>query len=182
MKRLKDLPLSDASNRDAETSSPERTTKKGGKRSGAGRRAFQIDSAELEKLCALHCTDQEIASFFGVSVRTIERRKKNPLFAETMERGRAKGRVSLRRSMWGLAMKGNPAANIFLAKNLLGYRDYFSSEQSGPDGGPIPVSVIDRLHQRRDRLAKERKEQDAAQISSEPPASLSEREPDAHTS
>jgi hypothetical protein len=47
--------------------------------------------------------------------------------------------LSLRRSLWGLAMKGNPAANIFLAKNLLGYRDVMSNEHSGPDGGPIPI-------------------------------------------
>jgi len=41
--------------------------------------------------------------------------------------------------LWGLAAKGNPAANIFLAKNLLGYKDYFASELSGPDGGAIQI-------------------------------------------
>jgi hypothetical protein len=41
--------------------------------------------------------------------------------------------------------KGNPAANIFLAKNLLGYRDYFSSELSGPNGGPIPIGAAPEL-------------------------------------
>jgi hypothetical protein len=99
----------------------------------------KIDTAEMEKLCALQCTDEEIASFFGVSVRTIERRRRKPVFAEAMARGRARGRLSLRRSLWGLAAKGNPAANIFLAKNLLGYRDVLSNEHSGPDGGPIAI-------------------------------------------
>jgi len=94
----------------------------GGKRPRAGRKGVKIDLAELEKLCALQCTDQEISSFFNVSVRTIERRKKKPAFGEAMERGRAKGQISLRRSLWSLAVKGNPAANIFLAKNLLGYK------------------------------------------------------------
>jgi hypothetical protein len=28
-----------------------------------------IDLAELEKLCAMQCTDQEIAAFLGVSTR-----------------------------------------------------------------------------------------------------------------
>jgi hypothetical protein len=111
----------------------------GGIRSGAGRRRVRIDLAEVEKLCALHCSDEEIAGFIGVSPRTFVRRKRQPAFIEAMERGRGKGRLSLRRSLWGLAMKGNPAANIFLAKNLLGYRDVMSNEHSGPDGGPIPI-------------------------------------------
>lgn len=113
----------------------------GGARSGAGRKRVQIDPVELEKLCGLHCTDEEIAGFLGVSVRTLERRKRTPAFAEAMGRGRARGRLSLRRSLWGLALKGNPAANIFLAKNLLGYRDVLSNEHSGPDGGPIPIDA-----------------------------------------
>ena len=58
-----------------------------------------------------------------------------------MERGKAQGRLSLRRNLWGLAKKGNPAANIFLAKNLLGYRDVVSNEHSGPGGGAIPIDA-----------------------------------------
>src|SRR5215469_6397616 len=69
----------------------------GGKRSGSGRKPVKIDLDELEKLCALQCTDQELACFFGVDVRTIERRKKKPAFAAAIERGRAKGKLSVRR-------------------------------------------------------------------------------------
>ena len=36
----------------------------------------KIDLVELEKLCGMQCTDEEIAAFFGVSKRTIERRRK----------------------------------------------------------------------------------------------------------
>src|SRR5579872_442485 len=117
----------------------------GGKRNGSGRKAVNINLEELEKLCALQCTDAEIASFFSVSVRTIERRKKQPAFAEAIERGKARGRLSLRRHLFGLAAKGNPAANIFLAKNLLGYKDSFSNEHSGPDGGPILIGPAPEL-------------------------------------
>jgi hypothetical protein len=35
----------------------------------------KIDLAELEKLCVMQCTDDEVAAFFGVSTRTIERRR-----------------------------------------------------------------------------------------------------------
>ena len=103
----------------------------GGKRSGSGRKSVNINLAELEKLCGLQCTDEEVASFFSVSVRTIERRKRQPAFGEAMARGKARGRLSLRRSLWGLAAQGNPAANIFLSKNLLGYKDVQSNEHSG---------------------------------------------------
>ena len=111
----------------------------GGKRDGAGRKSARIDLGELEKLCALQCTDEDLAAFFGVTVRTIERRRQKHAFAAVMERGRAKGRLSVRRLLFTQANNGNTAASIFLAKNLLGYRDVRSNQHSGPDGGPIPI-------------------------------------------
>jgi len=114
---------------------------KGGARPRAGRKAVKIDLEQVEKLGGLQCTDNELAAFLGVSARTIERRKTQPAFSEALARGKAKGLVTLRRNLWALAARGNPAANIFLAKNLLGYKDFFSNELSGPNGGPI---VIDR--------------------------------------
>src|ERR1700676_4974841 len=99
----------------------------------------KIDLAELEKLCGMQCTDEEIAAFFGISIRTIERRRQVERFREVMEHAKAKGRVSVRRNLFRLAGGGNVAAAIFLAKNLLGYRDVFSNEHSGPNGGPIPI-------------------------------------------
>jgi len=111
----------------------------GGKRDGAGRKSARIDLGELEKLCALQCTDEDLAAFFGVTVRTIEGRRQKPAFAAAMESGRAKGRLSVRRSLFAQAANGNTAASIFLAKNLLGYRDVRNNQLSGPDGGPIPL-------------------------------------------
>src|ERR1700689_1662809 len=113
---------------------------KGGKRPQAGRKPVNIDLEQVEKLAAIQCTEAEIASGLGVGVRTIERRKQQPDFAEAMDRGKARGRVSLRRNLWSLANKGQPAANIFLAKNLLGYKDYVANELSGPDGSPIATT------------------------------------------
>jgi hypothetical protein len=118
----------------------------GGQRPGAGRKKVNIDLEQVEKLCALQCTDEELAAYFSVSPRTIERRKSQPAFAEAIERGKARGRVSLRRNLWGLAAKGNPAANIFLAKNLLGYKDYFANELSGPNGDPIAIGPAPELN------------------------------------
>jgi hypothetical protein len=119
----------------------------GGARHGSGRKRVNIDAGELEKLCALQCTDAEIAAWFGVSTRTIERRRRVAPFGEAMERGKAKGKLSLRRSLWRLASGGNPAANIFLAKNLLGYRDVVNTEHSGIAGGPIQLAARPDLSQ-----------------------------------
>jgi hypothetical protein len=62
---------------------------------GAGHKPAEIDLIELEKLCSLHCTDQEIAWWFGVSVRTIESRRRQRPFAEVIERGKAQVRSGL---------------------------------------------------------------------------------------
>src|SRR4029078_763923 len=91
----------------------------------------KIDMAELEKLCGMQCTDEEIAAFFGVSTRTIERRRKVEKFREALDQGKAKGRISVRRNLFKLANAGNVAAAIFLSKNLLGYRDVVNTEHTG---------------------------------------------------
>jgi hypothetical protein len=106
-----------------------------------------IDLVELEKLCGMQCTDEEIAAFFCVSSRTIARRRKVKRFSEVMDRAKAKGRVSVRRSLFRLAGAGNIAAAIFLAKNLLGYRDVVNTEHTGLAGGPIQIAAKPDLSQ-----------------------------------
>src|SRR5215469_2583964 len=102
-----------------------------------GRPKTKIDFVELEKLYGLQCTDREAAAFLGVSTRTIERRRREKKFAEAIDRAKAKGQVSVRRHLFRLAAAGNVAAVIFLAKNVLGYRDVVSNEHSGPNGSAI---------------------------------------------
>jgi hypothetical protein len=103
----------------------------------------KIDLVELEKLYGLQCTDKEAAAFLGISVRTLERRRKEKKFGEAADAAKAKGRVSLRRLLFRSASSGNIAAIIFLAKNLLGYRDVINTEHSGLDGAPIQISAPD---------------------------------------
>lgn len=83
----------------------------------------EIDLAELEKLSALQCTDEEIAAWFNVSTRTIERRRKEKSFVEVMERGKARGRVSIRRMQMKLLEEGNGTMGVWLGKNVLGQAD-----------------------------------------------------------
>jgi hypothetical protein len=114
-----------------------------------GRPKLRIDITELEKLYQLQCTDKEVAAFLGISVKTLERRKKVEKFADAMDGAKAKGRVSVRRMLFTLGAKGNVAAAIFLAKNLLGYKDVVANELSGPNGAPIaigPAPELERLN------------------------------------
>lgn len=117
------------------------TNMPGGTRPGAGRKTVHIDLVELEKLCSLHCTDEEIADWFGVSTRTIESRRKQPQFAKVMRRGKAKGRISVRRQQMKLMEAGNAAMGIWLGKQLLGQRDVTPIELSGPNGEPVQFSL-----------------------------------------
>jgi hypothetical protein len=118
----------------------------------------KIDLMELEKLCGMQCTDEEIAAFFNISTRTIERRRKVKRFSEIMGNARAKGRVSVRRSLFRMAAKDNVAAAIFLSKNLLGYRDVVNTEHSGLAGGPIQIAAKPNLSQLTDEELKQLRE------------------------
>jgi len=80
----------------------------------------EIDLVELEKLCHLGCTDEEIAAWFGVSPRTISRRRQEPEFAEVIQRGKARGRISVRRMQMKLLEQGNASMGIWLGRQLLG--------------------------------------------------------------
>jgi hypothetical protein len=109
------------------------------KKEKVGRKPAPIDLLELEKLCSLDCTDQELADWFGVSTRTIETRKKRREFAEAMQRGRSKGRISVRRAQMKMLETGNGTMGVWLGKQILGQRDRITTEHVGAGGGPIQV-------------------------------------------
>jgi hypothetical protein len=113
----------------------------GGARPRSGRKAIAIDLVELEKLCSLQCTHQELAAWFNVSTRTIESRRKQPQFAAVMNRGTAKGRISVRRAQMKLLEAGNGTMGVWLGKQLLGQRDVVPIELSGPSGEAVQISL-----------------------------------------
>ena len=100
----------------------------------------QLDMAELEKLAAMQCTDEEIAAWFGVTTRTIERRRKTRAFQEALERGKAKGRVSMRRMQLKLLEQGNATMGVWLGKQYLGQTDEVTHHMHG--GNEASLSVI----------------------------------------
>ena len=90
-----------------------------------GRPRREIKQDSFEKLCAMFCTEEEIAGFFECSVDTIERwakRTYDKSFAEIYAEKKQGGKISLRRAQFRLAEK-SAAMAIFLGKNYLGQKD-----------------------------------------------------------
>ena len=85
----------------------------------------KISKKIFENLCALQCTEEEIADAFDASADTILRwckREYGKSFAEVFAQKRNKGRISLRRMQWRLAKTSAPMA-IWLGKQFLGQKD-----------------------------------------------------------
>ena len=75
----------------------------------------EIDEELLYKLASIHCTMQEMVDIIGVSEDTLKRR-----FAHIIAKGKAEGKMRLRRKQIEVAMSGNAVMLIFLGKALLG--------------------------------------------------------------
>lgn len=89
-----------------------------------GRPKAKIDPHQVEQLSAIFCTPEEIAAVLGCSRDTLDRR-----FAKEIQAGKAKGRMSLRRAQYKVAVtKETPAMLIWLGKNNLGQKDKSDEE------------------------------------------------------
>ncbi len=95
-----------------------------------GRPKIEINEDQLEKLSSILCTMEEMASFFGCSVDTLERN-----FADTIKKGKDKGKMSLRRLQWEKAQTGNTTMLIWLGKQILGQRDKIETSENNE---PLP--------------------------------------------
>lgn len=97
----------------------------------AGRPKFKIDYDTVKKLASIMCTQQEIASFLGCSVDTLQR---DQTFCDIYKEGKEHGKMSLRRMQWKLAEKSYAMA-IFLGKQYLEQRDTY--EYKAEDNGVL---------------------------------------------
>lgn len=107
-----------------------------------GRPKIEIDQKQFEGLCAIFCTEEEIADFFDCSVDTIGRwckRTYDLTFAEVYKKKSAKGKASLRRMQYKAAESGNISMLIFLGKNYLGQTDRPEIEQTNNNDISITV-------------------------------------------
>jgi hypothetical protein len=137
---------------------------------------YQPDYAkQAEKLCLLGATDQEIADFFEVEVRTVYRWKGQfPEFCQALKAGKDQADERVERSLYQQAIgyeqdevkifmpagaegpvyapfrakvAPNVTAAIFWLKNRRGseWRDKTQQELSGPGGGPVAMEVVTRV-------------------------------------
>ena len=102
------------------------------KKNKVGRPKIKIDEKVLENLAGILCTNEEIASFFNCSSDTLTRN-----FAESIKKGRDKGKISIRRLQYEKAQTGNTTMLIWLGKQLLGQKDKIETSE---DKQPLPWS------------------------------------------
>ena len=107
----------------------------------------KINKDQFEKLCALQCTEQEIASFFDVSVDSLERfckREYDCRFAEVFKKKRDVGKISLRRTQFKQAEKSTSMA-IWLGKQYLGQTDHVNVNTNLVQDEKDPLSLAFEL-------------------------------------
>lgn len=90
-----------------------------------GRPRKEINEKQFKNLCAMQCTEEEIAAWFDCSIDTINNWCKQTFgntFSDTYKVFSANGKISLRRAQMKLAEK-SAAMAIFLGKNMLNQTD-----------------------------------------------------------
>lgn len=92
----------------------------------AGRPKKVIDYQTVEKLASIQCTQEEIANFLDLSVRTLQRDKE---FCRLYKKGQDNGKMSLRRIQFKQAEK-SPSMAIFLGKQYLGQKDIVETDNT----------------------------------------------------
>jgi hypothetical protein len=90
-----------------------------------GRPKKKIDKELVEKLATIHCSVKEIADIVGCHPDTIRNR-----FSDIIARGKATGKMSVRRKMLETAMTGNATLLIWLSKQWLGMSDSPMNEET----------------------------------------------------
>jgi len=98
----------------------------------------------------MHCTQDELAGFFGVSLSTIERLFKTPDGEEAAQRGYNLGKIRVRRQQLNLLKEGNVTMAIWLGKQFLGQRDKVEQTLRTPPGDPLRIDAD--VHDRRTAL------------------------------
>ena len=91
---------------------------------------IDIDVEQFKKLCALQCTEEEIASWFKCSHDTIDRfcrREFKMSFEEVFKIFSVDGKISLRRTQFAMA-EHNCSMAIWLGKQYLNQKDITENE------------------------------------------------------
>lgn len=118
------------------------------------------DEQQFTKLCGIFCTRKECAAIMGVDVRTLDKLiaehfPNTPTWDEAFSYYSSTGRATLRRKMFELAMDGDRAALIFMAKNYLGMSDAGLADDVKQAKTPQVVSMVGNSRWAKNRAANE---------------------------
>lgn len=105
----------------------------------AGRPKKEIDYSTVEKLANIQCTQEEIANFLNISVRTLQRDEE---FCRIYKKGQDNGKMSLRRMQFKLAEK-NTAMAIWLGKQYLGQTEKIEQTNNFKEQPTLKIEVVD---------------------------------------
>jgi AraC-like DNA-binding protein len=83
-----------------------------------GRDKTVIPEEQVAQLAQYHCTNREIADFFGVPLQTFMDN-----FRDILDKNRLITKQRLRKAQLDLALKGDRTMLIFLGKVILGQRE-----------------------------------------------------------
>ena len=131
--------------------------------SDMGRPRRTWTDAEIEQfpqLCAIFCTKSEVCSILGIDSKLLDRFisenfPDTPTWDEAFEYYSGEGRATLRRKMFELAMSGDKAALIFMAKNYLGMSDNGPVDQKAKKPKAQVVSMVGNSKWAQKRAANE---------------------------
>lgn len=105
------------------------------------------DREQFENLCGIFCTKAEVCTIMGLKDhRSLDRLiaehyPETPTWAEAFEHYSGKGRASLRRKQFEVAMEGDKAMLIFLGKNYLGQSDAGAKMDEKPEASRLTMMV-----------------------------------------
>lgn len=106
-----------------------------------GRPKIVLDYNMIERLAGIMATQEEIAAFLDVSVKTLQRDEE---FSRIYKKGVEKGKMSLRRSQMKLAER-NAAMAIWLGKQYLGQREVVEQIYTDSEAARTAREVIKLL-------------------------------------
>lgn len=106
-----------------------------------GRPRIEVSLETIERAASIGCTSNEIAALLDIAPSTLFlKMTQDPEIQDAIDRGRDKGKATLRRNQWQKAMAGSDTMLIWLGKQILGQRD--QTAITGADGGAIATRVI----------------------------------------
>jgi hypothetical protein len=88
----------------------------------------KIDIEQLEKCAEKQWNNTEIAAFFRVSTKTLERR-----YVEIIEKARQRGKTKLKDLQWKRALEGSDKMIVHMSKHYLGQHDRIEDVTKLPD-------------------------------------------------